>query len=132
MLPAALRPLQEGDPGAEMEDPHPGGQRGRLAGKNPLQPQDLKPHRNDRYGGGLEVQLPAEHTDRILECWRDVWYDQLKQQISQSRRSPEPLPHQGGPEPQRGRGERDRERGVALQVRVPLGATFRTSALLTS
>eukprot|EP00439_Symbiodinium_sp_Y106_P012520 s1435_g1.t2 len=31
-----------------------------------------------------EVQLPAEHKDRILECWRDVWYDQLKQQISQT------------------------------------------------
>ena len=29
-----------------------------------------------------EVQLPAEHKDRILECWREVWYDQLKQQIS--------------------------------------------------
>ena len=31
-----------------------------------------------------EVQLPAEHKDRILECWRDVWYDQLKQQLSQT------------------------------------------------
>ena len=31
-----------------------------------------------------EVQLPAEHKDRILECWRDVWYDQLKQQITQT------------------------------------------------
>ena len=31
-----------------------------------------------------EVQLPAEHKDRILECWRDVWYDQLKQQIAQT------------------------------------------------
>ena len=31
-----------------------------------------------------EVQLPAEHKDRILECWRDVWYDQPKQQISQT------------------------------------------------
>ncbi|CAE7249321.1 unnamed protein product [Symbiodinium sp. CCMP2592] len=28
-----------------------------------------------------EVQLPAEHKDRILTAWRDVWYDQLKQQI---------------------------------------------------
>eukprot|EP00439_Symbiodinium_sp_Y106_P017935 s6274_g2.t1 len=24
------------------------------------------------------------HKDRILECWRDVWHDQLKQQISQT------------------------------------------------
>ncbi|CAE7826417.1 unnamed protein product [Symbiodinium sp. CCMP2592] len=31
-----------------------------------------------------EVQLPAEHKDRILTAWRDVWYDQLKQQISQT------------------------------------------------
>ena len=31
-----------------------------------------------------EVQLPAEHKDKILECWRDIWYDQLKQQISQT------------------------------------------------
>ncbi|CAE7668668.1 unnamed protein product [Symbiodinium sp. CCMP2592] len=31
-----------------------------------------------------EVQLPAEHKDRILTTWRDVWYDQLKQQISQT------------------------------------------------
>ncbi|CAE7403921.1 unnamed protein product [Symbiodinium sp. CCMP2592] len=31
-----------------------------------------------------EVQLPAEHNDRILTAWRDVWYDQLKQQISQT------------------------------------------------
>ena len=48
-----------------------------MAGKNPLQPQDLEPHRNDGH-------MPAEHKDRILECWRDVWYDQLKQQISQT------------------------------------------------
>ncbi|CAE7208053.1 hypothetical protein AK812_SmicGene29313 [Symbiodinium microadriaticum] len=27
-----------------------------------------------------EVQFPAEHKDRILEAWRDVLYDQVKQQ----------------------------------------------------
>ena len=31
-----------------------------------------------------EVQLPAEHMDRILDRWRDIWCDQLKQQISQT------------------------------------------------
>ena len=85
-LPAPLRALHEGVAGAEMEHSHPGGQGGCLAGKNPEQPQDLQPHRNDRHSGDwkCEVQLPAEHMDRILECWRDVWYDQLKQQISQT------------------------------------------------
>ena len=38
------------------------------------------------------------------------------------RSSPEPVPHKGGPELQRGRGERDRELGGPLQVRVMLGA----------
>ena len=94
-----------------------------------------------------EVQLPAEHKDRILECWRDVWYDQLKQQISQTevekeafstasqktsqdylaRRPPEPLPHEGGPDLQRGRGARHRELGGPLQVRVPLGALLHSA-----
>ena len=54
-VPEALRPLQEGDPGAEVEDPHPGGQGGGMAGKSPLQPQDLEPHRNYGHSGGLEV-----------------------------------------------------------------------------
>ena len=54
-VPAALRPLQEGGPGAAMDDPHPGGQGGCLAGKKSLQPQSLEPHRNDGHSGGLEV-----------------------------------------------------------------------------
>ena len=31
-----------------------------------------------------EVQFPAEHKDRILEAWRDVLYDQLKQQVGRT------------------------------------------------
>ena len=82
-----------------------------------------------------EVQLPAEHKDRILECWRDVWYvrpaeaaaltdgsregslcDRLAEdQPRLRRRRPlEPLPHKGGPHLQRGRGTRHRELGGTL------------------
>ena len=81
-----------------------------------------------------EVQLPAEHKDRILECWRDVWYDQLKQQISQTevekaafstasqKTSQDYLAAARLNQLRRGRRTRNRELGGSLQVRVPVGA----------
>ena len=31
-----------------------------------------------------EIQLPQEHMETILTAWKNVWYDQLKQQIAQT------------------------------------------------
>ena len=27
------------------------------------------------------IQLPEEHYDKIMEAWKDLWYDQLKKQM---------------------------------------------------
>ena len=30
------------------------------------------------------MQIPAEHADKLLECWKNLWYQQLRTQVSQS------------------------------------------------
>ncbi|CAE7788748.1 unnamed protein product [Symbiodinium sp. CCMP2592] len=47
--------------------------------------ESLEPQAQLQTGSASKVQLPAEHKDKVLKYWRDVWYDQLKQQISRTK-----------------------------------------------
>ncbi|CAE7352058.1 ZIFL1 [Symbiodinium sp. CCMP2592] len=37
-------------------------------------------HRNPE----CEIHIPEEHANKLLETWRSIWYDQLRQQVNQT------------------------------------------------